>query len=152
MAGKHRVPRGAQKARTPRVTETSDYVAFLRRAIHGYGRRIGDDPAALVHLRQIEQDLRDAINLGTYLANRGDGQYSQNEQAAILGVSRQAIAKRIKLGEQVYVAVQARKADGAVVRLADIREERARELAAAGVEDRTGSERELGVMLRAVGS
>lgn len=151
MAGKHRAQRGAQKARTPRVTETSDYVAMLKRVIYGYGQRIGSDPVALVHLRELEEAMRDAVNLGTYLANQGEGNYSQNEQARFLAVSRQAIAKRIKAGEQVYVAQQARRSDGALVRLADIRAERARELAAAGVEDRTGSVRELAA-LRAVGT
>lgn len=123
--------------------ETSDYVAFLKRAIYGYGRRIGDDPAALVHLREMEDALRDAVNLGAYLANQGRDHYSQNEQARILGVTRQAMAKRIKLGEQVHVRQEAERTAGAVVRIADVRAQRAAGLAAAGVEDRTGSPREL---------
>lgn len=123
--------------------ETSDYVAFLVRALHGYGRRIGDDPAALVHLREIEQALRDAVNLGCYLANQGPDHYSQNEQARVLGVSRQAVAKRIGLGEDVHVALEAARSAGAVVRIADVRARRATGLAAAGVKDRTGSPREL---------
>src|SRR5437879_6328324 len=122
--------------------ETSDYVAFLRRAIYGYGRRIGDDPAALVHLRELEETLRDAVNLGTYLANKGRDRYSQNEQAAILGVSRQAVAKRISFGEAVHVRLEAERTTGAVVRIADVRARRAEGLAAAGIEDRTGSPRE----------
>lgn len=123
-------------------TETSDYVAFLVRALHGYGRRIGHDPAALAHLREIEQALRDAVNLGCYLANQGTDHYSQNEQARILGVSRQAIAKRIGLGEAVYVRHESQRASGGVVRLADVRARRAAALAAVEVEDRTGSARE----------
>lgn len=122
--------------------ETSDYVAFLRRAIYGYGRRIGDDPAALVHLRELEDALRDAVNLGTYLAKKGRDHYSQNEQAAILGVSRQAVAKRIGLGEAVHVRLEAERTTGAVVRIADVRARRTEGLAAAGIEDRTGSPRE----------
>lgn len=124
-------------------TETSDYVAFLVRALHGYGRRIGHDPAALVHLREIEQALRDAVNLGCYIANEGPDHYSQNEQARVLGVTRQAVAKRIKLGEQVHVAIEAARSAGAVVRIADVRARRAAGLASAGVPDRTGSPREL---------
>ena len=125
------------------MSETSDYVAFLKRALYGYGRRVGDDPAALVHLRELEDALRDAVNLGTYLANQGRDHYSQNEQAAILGVSRQAIAKRIRLGEVVHVRLEVERTAGAVVRIADVRARRAAGLAAAGVKDRTGSPREL---------
>jgi hypothetical protein len=126
-----------------RPAETSDYVAFLRRALYGYGRRIGDDPAALVHLRELEETLRDAVNLGVFAANHGRDHYSQNEQAAILGVTRQAIAKRIKLGADVHVRLEAERTAGAVVRIADVRARRAAGMAAAGVEDRTGSPREL---------
>jgi hypothetical protein len=148
MAGKHRRSDDAQKPRTPRVTETSDYVAMMKRIILGYGQRVGADPVALVHLRELQQAFVDATNLGMFYANRGDSHYSQNEQAAILGVSRQAIAKRIGLGEEVHVRLEAIRDSGALVRIADVRAERARELAAAGVEDRTGSVREL----RATGS
>jgi len=41
-----------------------------------------------VHLRELEDALRDAVNLSTYLATKGRDQYSQNEQARILDVSR----------------------------------------------------------------
>jgi hypothetical protein len=126
-----------------RPAETSDYVAFLKRALYGYGRRIGDDPAALVHLRELETALRDAVNLGVFAANQGRDHYSQNEQARILGVTRQAIAKRIKLGADVHVRLEAERTAGAVVRIADVRARRAAGMAAAGVEDRTGSPREL---------
>lgn len=126
-----------------RTAETSDYVAFLKRALYGYGRRIGDDPAALVHLRELETALRDAVNLGAFLANQGRDHYSQNEQARILCVSRQAIAKRIKLGADVHVRLEAERTAGAVVRIADVRAARAAALAEAGVQDRTGSPREL---------
>ncbi|WP_433242374.1 hypothetical protein [Actinomadura nitritigenes] len=134
-------------SRTARVTETSDYVAMLQRLLWGYARRIGDDAAALVHLRELEQTLRDATNYGMYLANQrgsnGQPGYSQNEQAAMLGVSRQAVAKRIKLGEEIHVSQQILTGRGAVVRIGDVRTQRAAGLAAAGVEDRTGSVREL---------
>lgn len=126
-----------------RPAETSDYVAFLRRALYGYGRRIGHDAAALVHLRELEETLRDAVNLGIFAANQGRDHYSQPEQARVLGVSRQAIAKRIRLGEAVHVRLEAERTAGAVVRIADVRARRAAGLASAGVEDRTGSPREL---------
>ncbi|WP_149264333.1 hypothetical protein [Actinomadura sp. K4S16] len=143
MTGRYARP----PSRTARVTETSDYVAMLTRMIQGYGRRIGEDPAALVHLPELQNALRDAVNHGMYLANQpgsnGQPGYSQSEQAAMLSVSRQAAAKRIKLGEAVHVRLQVLAGDGAVVRIADIRAQRAAGLAAAGVEDRTGSVREL---------
>lgn len=150
MAGKFSRESVAQK-RPRRVTETSDYVAFVKRALYGYGARIAQDPAALAHLRELQQTFVDAVNLGMFGANQGQSHYSQNEQAAILGVSRQAVAKRIKLGEEVHVTLEASRSVGAVVRIADIRAERARNLAAAGVEDRTGSVRELSAF-RATGS
>jgi len=158
MHGRHRAPSDRQIAaeaaaeavrqekkrraarRAERQTETSEYVAMLTRVIAGYGGRIGEDPAALVHLRDIEQALRDSVNLGCFQANRGASGYSQYEMAAILGVSQQAIQKRAKAGELIHVARQA--ATGALVRIGDIRRRRAELLAAADVVDRTGTERE----------
>lgn len=139
------------KKRAKRVTETSDYVAFTKRTLWGLGVRIGQDPAALANLRELQQTMVDAVNHGIFTANRDSDHYSQNDMAAILGTSRQAIAKRIKLGEEVHVRLQSLRADGALVRIADVRAERARGLAAAAVEDSTGSVRELGA-LRATGS
>lgn len=137
------MPSDRRTRRRRHDVETSDYVAMLKRVIYGYGRRIGADPAALVHLRELEEAIRDAVNLGVFIANQGRDHYSQREQAAILGVTRQAIAKRIKLGEAVHVHQEATRAAGAVVRIADVRAARAAALAAAGVQDRTGSDREL---------
>lgn len=45
MAGKHRKDKRAQSRQT-RVTETSDYIAMMKRVLYGYGNRIGNDPAA----------------------------------------------------------------------------------------------------------
>jgi hypothetical protein len=133
MTGKH--------ARPPRQIETSEYVAMMRRIINGYGGRIAADPAALVHAGQLQQDLADAINRGFYAANEGDQHYSQNEMAAMLGVSRQAVAKRIGRGRELHE--RAAMVVGALVRLADVRAQRAERLEEAGVQDRTGSVREL---------
>ncbi|GAA4083025.1 hypothetical protein [Actinomadura miaoliensis] len=148
MTGRYATPRN----RSGRITETSDYVAMLQRIIWGYGRRIGEDAAALVHLRDLEQTLRDAVNWGMFLANQaganGQPGYSQNEQARMLGVSRQAIAKRIKIGEQIHLDRQILSGNGAVVRISDVRAARAAGLAAAGVTDRTGSVHELAVQHR----
>jgi hypothetical protein len=88
--------------------------------------------------------MRDAVNLGIYAANTtGERPYSINEIAAILGISKQAVHKRVKLGEAVYDQIEAARASGALVRLDDMRQARAAMLAAAGIPDRTGSPREL---------
>ena len=139
MPGRHRA-----LTRRKRATESSEYAAMLMRIIYGYGARIGQDPAALAHLRDLEAGMRDAVNLGIYAANRlEDRPYSINEIAAIMGVSKQAVHKRVQLGEQVYARLEAARANGAIVRLADVRATRVTVLAEAGVIDRTGSPREL---------
>lgn len=138
MAGRHVRKRGN------RTTESSEYAAMMMRIIYGYGYRIGEDPAALVHLRDLEAGMRDAVNLGIYAANRlGDRPYSINEIAAMMGTSKQAVHKRVKLGEAVYLALETARSNGAVVRLDAMRQTRAAILAQAGVTDRTGSPREL---------
>lgn len=134
--------------RAGRVVETSDYVGFMTRAMVAWGDRIASDPAALVHLRELEQTLAQQTNRGMWEANRR-AQYSQNHMALILGVSRQAVAKRIGLGELAAAAVNAARGGGALVRIGEVRSRRARLLAAANVPDLTGSERERG-QLRAV--
>jgi hypothetical protein len=83
-----------------RTTSTSQYAAMLRRMTIRYGDRIGEDPAeGLAHLRELEQAMTDAVNLGIYTANRSG--HSINEMADMLGVSKQAIYKRVGLGEAV---------------------------------------------------
>jgi hypothetical protein len=139
MPGRHAVAR-----RRRRSTESSEYAAMLMRIIYGYGFRVGQDPAALAHLRDLEDGLRDAVNVGIYAANKlEDRPYSINEIAAIMGISKQAVHKRVQAGEQVFLRLEAAKANGAVVRLADMRAARAAVLGQAGVPDKTGSPREL---------
>ena len=146
MAGSHAKPGPVQRLRnrTRRTTETSEYAAMIIRVLYGYGQRIGEDPAALAHLRDIENTLRDAVNLGIFTANRsGNCPYSLAEIGAVVGISRQGVHKRVGLGERVLVRMEAARAGGALVRLADVRAARAKALAAAGVEDKTGSAAEL---------
>lgn len=147
MPGRHREGRlvaVVPKRRAKRQVETSEYTAYLTRIIYGYGIRIGEDPVALVHLRDLEAAMRDAVNLGVYLANKeGDRPYSINEIAAIMGISKQAVHKRVRLGEPVYARLEIARTNGAIVRLADMRQTRAASLAAAGIPDRTGSPKEL---------
>lgn len=143
MTGRHARPGPLQRRRERRVSESSDYAAMLIRVLYGYGYRVSEDPAALAHLREIEAALRDAVNLGIYGANKlGERPYSINELGAILGVSKQAIHKRARLGEEVFTRLEAARSAGALIRLADVRQSRAAALAEAGVTDKTGSERE----------
>ena len=138
MTRKRPARRGPQ-----RITETSDYVAMMTRIITAFGDRIATDPAALAHLRDLQDVLTDQVNRGIFEANKGRNSYSQNEMAAILGISRQAIAKRIGRGETVYALTWEARGAGAVVRVADIRTRRAQVLAEAGVADLTGVARKL---------
>lgn len=144
MAGRHEVARRSEGCKQRRVTESSEYAAMLVRLLYSYGYRISQDPAALAHLRDIEDALRDGVNLGIYGANKlGDRPYSINEIGAILGVSKQAIHKRVGLGEAVFVRLEAIRSRGALVRLSDMRARRAQALAQARVLDKTGSRKEL---------
>lgn len=138
MAGRHR-----------KQTETSDYVAFMMRVFNGYGDRIADDPAALAHLRDLQEAFTKAVNMGIFRANSGESKYSTTEIGRLLGVSHQAIGKRAGLGRHAYAELQRARGAGAVIRLATLRARRAELLQAAAVPDRTGSERERGI-LRAV--
>jgi hypothetical protein len=105
MAGQHR--------RRKRATTTDDYAAMMARMVRAYGKRIGTDPqAGLAHLRELEAAMADAVNLGIYSANR-DGGRSINDLADMLGVSKQAIHNRVKLGEQL--AVQRGRQDQAAI-------------------------------------
>src|SRR5258707_5117259 len=118
MTGRHARPSPAQRRREARrITETSDYAAMMIRVVYGYGARIGDDPAALAHLRGIEAALRDAVNMGIFTANTaGTRPYSLGEIAAILGITRQGIHKRGRLGEEAHVRPEAARAPGGAVR------------------------------------
>ena len=112
MTGTHR--------KQKRTTTTDDYAAMLARMLRAYGKRIGEDPAAgLTHLRDLEQALADAVNLGIYTANHEGGR-SINQMADALGVSKQAIHKRVSLGE--HLARVRVKQQAAVARVARPRE------------------------------
>jgi predicted DNA-binding protein YlxM (UPF0122 family) len=128
--------------RHSRETETSDFVAMMSRIIVAYGDRIAADPVALVHLADIERQLSDQAARGVFQANQGSG-YSMNEIARMVGVSRQAVQQRVHRGESVYARIQTARGAGPLFRLADIRRRRAELAQAAGVQDRTGSVREL---------
>jgi hypothetical protein len=139
MTGKHRLP-----DQRKREYESSEYVAMLVRMIYAWGARVGDDPAAYAYRRELENALRDAGNAGLAAANRRPDQpYSLAEIAAIDGTSRSMIHKRVRLGEAVLGKLAAARTSGAIIRLADMRRTRAARLAAAGIPDRTGSQREL---------
>ena len=141
MNGRH-AARGGKRGAERRVVETSEYVAMMLRIIGGWGDRVARDPAALAHLRELQATLADQTNRGIFEANRSAAHYSQNEMAAMLEVSRQAIAKRVTAGEVIYARRQEAAGAGPLVRLADVRAARAAGLASAGVADVTGSPRE----------
>lgn len=139
MTGKHRLP-----DRRKRTVENDDYAAMLHRMHLGLATRIAEDPTMLAHEDALKKSLFDAFNAGIAAANRKPDQpYSLAEIAAIAGVSRQAIHKRVRFGETVLAAVAAARARGGVVRLADIRATRTARLAEAGIPDRATSPKEL---------
>jgi len=123
-----------------RVVETEDYVAALARMIDGYGRRVGEDPAAACYLPDLQQRLTDAVNVGLAQAQEREGGWSLREMAGYMGISHVAVLKRVKLGR---IVIAAREAAAGVVRLAEqkkpsvpaLREQRAAHLAEVGMED-----------------
>lgn len=143
--GRHRA--GGPQKRPQRVTETSDYVAAMTRMMIAWGDRVAHDPAALVHLRELESTLSQQTSRGIWEANERAA-YSQNQIAACLGVTRQAIQQRIAKGRLAAAALVAARGGGALVPIGEVRARRARLLAAANVPDLTGSDRER--QLRAV--
>ncbi|MEV5753739.1 hypothetical protein AB0L00_38465 [Actinoallomurus sp. NPDC052308] len=138
--------------RTVRATETSEYAAFVLRVLKSLGDRIADDPAMLAHIPAIQQAVTDNINRGIYTAKNKDWQpYSLAEMGRIMGCSYQAIQQRVERGQAAHVKLQVTTTSGAVIRIADVRAQRAAALAAANVNDVTGSARERNV-LKATGT
>ena len=148
MTGRHRAEETPRK-RSARVTESSDFVAFLLRIHVAWRGRVAHDPVILAHLRDLAASLENETNRGIFLANK-QGRYSQNEIARIMGLTRQAVAHRIKLGEAIHAAAVAAEGGAPVIRLGLVRADRARLLELAGVADRTGSDKEVAAG-RAVG-
>lgn len=90
---------GVHRKRKRKPTSADDYAAMMRRMVRNYRRRAGESPAAeLPNLRAIEAEFADAMNGALYLANKTGG-HSINELAEVLGVSKQAVHKRVKAGE-----------------------------------------------------
>lgn len=103
--------------KTPkREVETEEYVAALARFIDGYGKRVGDDPAAIAYLGDLQQRLTDAVNVGLATAQGRAGGWSMREIARYFGTSHVAVLKRIKLGR---IIVSEREAKAGVVHLRD---------------------------------
>ena len=104
--------------RKRRPTSTASYASMLLRMIRAYAPRIGRDPAdGLARLREIESELTNAVNVGLMIANREHG-HSVNELAATLGISKQAIHKRIRAGEAAAEAKTPRPVRSAARRAA----------------------------------
>jgi hypothetical protein len=135
--GKHRLDDGKE------ILETSELVRWIKNLYAKYGDQIADDPAGLVHLPELREELTMHANRGTFEANRGRHRYSTYEIAKMRGVSRQMTIKMIRDGERAYAAWWARKGAGHVMySLPREREFRAARMRAADVPDRTGSHRE----------
>lgn len=109
MPGRHSKDLVPLRKRPKRPTTDASYAGMLRRMHFGYAKRIGADPDALEHLRSIEDAARDAVNLGIFFAHcRSDGQAaSLSAIGDALGVSKQAIAKRVNLGREVADRLEA---------------------------------------------
>lgn len=109
MTGRHSRDLVPLRKRKKRETTDASYAGMLKRMHFGYAKRIGTDPDALEHLRGIEEAARDAVNLGIYFANqRTDGQAaSLSAIGDVMGVSKQAIAKRVNLGREVADRLEA---------------------------------------------
>jgi hypothetical protein len=104
MTGMHR--------KRKRVTGTGDYAAMLHRMLAAYGRRVAEDPAAVEHLAGLERSLATAVNLGLYQA--AEAGRSAQDLAGMMGVSRQAVYKRLAAGEAA--AREAERAQRAAIR------------------------------------
>lgn len=126
-----------------RKREVSDKVGGLMRQMDAHAFDIAADPVALAHAYALVGRMTDAINMGIYLANTGSAHYSLGEMAKILGMARNNVLKRVRLGEQVYNRYLERKEFGLPqVSILETRMVRAAALRAAGLPDRTGSDKE----------
>lgn len=143
MEDQKKTKQGRNRQRAKRQTETSDYAAFLLRAIARLGERIADDPAMLAHVPDIQKAVTDNVNRGIWLAKNKSWQpYSLAEMGDIYGCKWQNIQQRAKRGELVHVEQQTIRACGSLVRISDVRAKRAARLTAVNVPDVTGSARE----------
>jgi len=147
MTGKHVARRDGDlepaRKRPKRHVENDEAAAAIIRQLYAFARRMADDPAAMVYMREIDEASSNAFNLAVFAAHqKTDSPYSYRELAAILGVTAPAMLKRKRRGEEIFTRLMA-LASAPVVRVADLRAARALQLAEADVEDRTGTRREL---------
>lgn len=78
-----------QRVTTKRVRETTEYAAFIRRALRAHGRRVAEaDDADLAELVALRDELEAAITVAVQGQKDGLGR-SWAEVARGLGVSRQ---------------------------------------------------------------
>ena len=79
--------------RAPRVVQNDEYVAFARRVLRAYARRVADgDVEALTLMLGLSADIDDAIAQAV-TGLRGSG-YSWAEIGSRLGITRQAAQQR----------------------------------------------------------
>lgn len=96
----------AKHRRRKRPTTTASYAGMLRRTISRYAYRVGEDPAeGLAALADIRRDLEEATSLGLYLASLtadSDGnRWTPGRLGNAVGLTRQAVMKRITQGEAI---------------------------------------------------
>jgi hypothetical protein len=81
-------------AKRKKIYETTDYAAFIRRAIAAHGRRVADaDVEDLAELLALREDLDRAIAVAVAGQREGLGR-SWADIARASGTSRQAAEKR----------------------------------------------------------
>ncbi|WP_143591296.1 hypothetical protein [Thermoactinospora rubra] len=126
-----------RRKRTKSIVETEEYVAFLHRVIAALAARLADDPAGLVHVEALRDQLRDAANIAIAVNQErpGPAGYSYAELAKILGISREAIFQRAAKGRALLAAERER------LGVVSLRERRQARLDRAGLPDRRAANR-----------
>lgn len=81
---------------TRRYVENEDFVAFVRRVIRAYGRRVGGqaDVDALDALIALRQDVDEAIASAVVGLRTAPKPYSWEEIGARVGITRQSAHER----------------------------------------------------------
>ena len=92
----HHVDQRDEPRQDGRVTENSEYFAFLSRIVRAGGRRVVEtgDVDSLTHLAAIGRELDAIVGQVVYALRADSPPYSDAEIAARLGVSRQAVRQR----------------------------------------------------------
>lgn len=98
----------AKKDKVKRVVENDEFVAMLQRMIRALEQRAVNDPAMLAQVIMIAQRLAEIPNvvISTSAARYAMNPYrapSAGEIARLLGMAKQSVADRRKLGDRVLM-------------------------------------------------